>query len=398
MKKKVLFVDDEVMVLQGLQQMLCTMGQEWEFEFAESGADALARMVHEPFDAVVADMRMPSMTGAEFLNEVMRQHPKMVRLIVSEPKDADYTNRCVGSTHDARLKPLSHNDLEGSLQRATMLDRSFQDRHLVELVDKIDRLPSIPDLYFELVEVMHNPEAGIADVGTIIAKDMAMTAKILKLVNSAFFGLQQHVSTPVEATSYLGMDTIRSLVLSLHAFEQYEAVKIEGFSVESLWTHSLETAAAAKLIAAMEGCEKSLVDQAFVAGMLHDLGKLVLASNFAPQYTQVVKLTKSSDKPMAEVEEEIFGVSHAEVGGCLLGFWGLPVPVVEAIALHHQPQEAGSDQFSPLTAVHVANALGHHHGGLFDLGSASVNWGYLEALGLKGRAEQWWKEIKRCKT
>ena len=352
-------------------------------------------MVHEPFDAVVADMRMPTMSGAEFLNEVMRQHPTMVRLIVSDPKDADYTARCVGSTHELLSKPLNPEAVDESIQRAAMLDRAFRDQRLVDLVEKIDRLPSIPELYFELVEVMQNPEAGIAQIGTIIAKDMAMTAKILKLVNSAFFGLQQHVATPGEATNYLGLDTIRALVLSLHAFEQFEAVNIPGFSVEALWSHSLETAALAKLIAALEGMDKSIVDQAFVAGMLHDLGKLVLAANFAPQFGEVVKRAALSLNPSYQEETEVFGVSHAEVGGCLLSFWGLPVPVVEAIASHHQPYKHREQGFTPLTAVHIANGLVHHRGGVSTLRKASLDWGYLEALGLQERPEQWLKELKK---
>ena len=165
------------------------------------------------------------------------------------------------------------------------------------------------------------------------------------------------VVNAAEAASYLGVDVLKSLVLSLHAFSECEATRVKGFSVEALWQHSLQTSAGAKFIAQAERAEPHAVNEAFTAGMLHDVGRMVLAANFPDECNAATDLAASKSICRLEAEREIFGSTHAEAGGYLLGLWGLPVPVVEAIALHHTPSESFSRTFTALTAVHVADVL-----------------------------------------
>jgi len=280
--------------------------------------------------------------------------------------------------------------LKATVGRVSALDAALQNKTLQKLTSQMDRLPSLPSLYIEVVEKLQTPEVTLEDVAVIIAKDIGMTAKILKLVNSAFFGLRRQITGPEEAVAYLGLDTIKALVLSINAFSQFEQCKIGGFSLESLWDHSLNTAAAAKLIALAEHAERKIADEAFIAGMLHDTGKLVLASNFAEQYNDVVRLAQTNKQEVLIVELEVFGATHADVGGYLLGLWGLPVPVVEAIALHHNPGKTTHKTFSPLTAVHAANVLiyeSRQQGNGINAGQIDTN--YLNALGLSDRPDVW---------
>jgi HD-like signal output (HDOD) protein len=185
---------------------------------------------------------------------------------------------------------------------------------------------------------------------------MSMTAQVLKLANSAFFGLQQQLSSPEEAVAYLGLDTIKSLVLSIHAFSQFEKAETGALKIESLWSHSLQVASTAKRISKLEGQDAKTAEEAFTAGLLHDIGKLVLAVNLPNEYAEAVRLAHTGlELPLAE--HQVFGFNHADVGGYLIGLWGLPVPVVEAVALHHCPSRATQPAFSPLTSVHAANVL-----------------------------------------
>ena len=238
--------------------------------------------------------------------------------------------------------------------RAAALEASLDNDRLKQLVSRMDRLPSIPSVYSEIVEKLQQREVRLEEIGAVIAKDIGMTANILKLVNSAFFGLRRQMVDPAEAVTYLGLETVKTLVLSIHAFSQFEGVEMEGFSLSSLWQHSLQTAALARAIAGAEQAEGKLRDESFVAGMLHDAGKVVLAANFAPQYVEAMRLARTNNLELLAAEEQVFGANHAAVGGYLLGLWGLPVPVVEAIALHHNPARSLNRTFSPLTAVHVA--------------------------------------------
>ena len=254
----------------------------------------------------------------------------------------------------------------------------------------MERVPSMPKLYVQIVEVLEDPEVGLDAIGDIISKDPAMTAKILKLVNSSFLGLAREISSPAEAVSQLGAETLKSLVLSVHAFSQFETTALGGFSIEALWRHSQNTAHLAQAIARMEDAEQKIVDEAFVGGLLHDIGKLVLAANFAAEYALILEIGRKGTVPLVAAEENTFGANHADVGGYLLGLWGLPVPVVEAIALHHSPSQCTHKGFSPLTAVHAANALVNFEQApdkVFVSGMLDST--YLSHLGLEDRIETW---------
>jgi HD-like signal output (HDOD) protein len=356
MKKRILFVDDEAMVLQGLQRMLRSMRAEWEMEFVESAEAALRLLEQKPFDVIVSDMRMPRMNGAELLAEVMKRHPTTVRLILSGYADKDLILKCVGSTHQYLAKPCDAESLKATIARASNLEDSLRNERLKSLVCQMNRLPSIPSLYMQVVEKSSRPDASVEEIGAIIGRDIGMTAQVLKLTNSAFFGLSRQFSSAQEAVAYLGLDTIKSLVLSIHAFSQFEKAETGSFKIEPLWSHSMQVASSAKRISKLEGQEAKAMEEAFTAGLLHDIGKLVLAVNLPKEYAEATRLAHSGmELPVAE--HQVFGANHADVGGYLIGLWGLPVPVVEAVALHHSPSRATQPAFSALTSVHAANVL-----------------------------------------
>lgn len=390
MRKRILFVDDELAVLDGLQRMLRPMRAEWDMLFVNSGVKALDLMSQAPCDVIISDMRMPGMNGAELLAEVLKRFPQTVRLMLSGHADRDLVLKCVGATHQYLSKPCRPEDLKAAITRACDLQESLRDQNLRHLMARMERVPSIPGLYIKIVEKLEDPEIPLQEIGDIVAKDIGMTAKILKLVNSSFFGLGREISNPGEAVAYLGVETIKSLVLSVHAFSQFETAPLGVFSIEALWQHSQSTAGLAKAIACMEVAEPKIIEEAFVAGLLHDIGKLILAANFPSQYDQALEMRRAGTLALVTAEENTFGANHAEVGGYLLGLWGLPVPVVEAIALHHSPTQCTHKGFSPLTAVHAANALVNFERPLDTVfASDTMDSNYLGLLGLEGRVETW---------
>jgi HD-like signal output (HDOD) protein len=283
--------------------------------------------------------------------------------------------------------------LKMTVRRAAELERSMKSDTLRQLVTRCVELPSVPAVFSEMVEALQNPETDIETIGAIIVKDGAMTAKILKLVNSAFFGLGHKIADPNEAVAYLGTDTIKSLVLFANAFAEYERIQLEGFSIESLWAHSLVAARAAKMVATHEDAERKLTDEAYVAGLLHDVGKLVFAANLAEDYQKALNLARAKKITLAAAEREIFGADHADIGGYILGLWGLPVPVVEAIALHHRPRKVAQKTFSPLTAVHVGNVLASaEKPSVPNVPVDALDMQYLIELGIKDRFGAWQRE------
>lgn len=352
----VLFVDDEPLVLQGLQRMLRTERQNWTMRFVRSGAEALHVLENEAFDAVVSDLRMPEMNGAELLTQVMGRHPHMVRIVLSGEMDRDLTFKTVHCAHQYLAKPCDADTLKATLGRAFALRRLISDRRLKSLLPRLEVLPSLPALYTEILGEIQAPNSSFQKVGELIARDVAMTAKILQLVNSAFFGLARRVASPQEAVSLLGYDTVKALVLSAKVFSQFELKRIPGLWLDALWRHSLETSLFTRGIGLAEKMPRKAQDEAFTAGILHDLGKLILAQNFPDDYAEALTQSCRQPRPLWEIETECFGASHADLGAYLMGLWGIGDEVVGAIARHHELTGAAAPG-RVAAVVYAANAL-----------------------------------------
>lgn len=388
MKKSILFVDDEPMILQGLQRMLRPLRHEWDMDFVESGGLALQRMEQKNYDVIVSDMRMPGMNGAELLNQVMTLHPKTIRLILSGQSEHELILKCVGSTHQYLAKPCEPEALKATIARATSFQFTCDNERVQALVPRLERLPSLPSIYMELTRLLESPDVSMEEVGALIGRDIGLTARLLKIVNSGFFGLRRELTTPVEAASYLGVEIIKALMLGIHVYNEFKAELGPRFSAERLWQHSLKVGAAAERVAKAEGAGKDVSSQALTAGILHDAGKAVLAANLPGEYSAALRQVQSGEVSELDAERQAFGATHAEVGGYLLGLWGLPVPVVEAIAFHHAPSGSPAEGFTPLTAVHVANAFAGTDGPAGNH-SPDVDEDYLKKTGVENRVAAW---------
>lgn len=369
-----------------LQRMLRPFAPEWEMTFVASGAEALALLEHGTFDVLVTDLGMPAMSGPELLREVQARHPKLVRFVLAAPSEQPLVMACAASTHQFLTRPCEPHELRDAVKRACDMEASIRRENTGRLVARMDQLPSLPAIYTRLLDKMRDPECGIDDIAELVARDISLTARVLKLVNSAFFGLRQQVSSLNEAVNYLGLDTLKALVLSINAFSQFEQKSLGGLSLESLWNHSLLTAGCAKLIAEMETGNARLVDEAFVAAMLHDTGKLVLATNFGADYGAAMAAAGNVPAAAMSAEEIAFGATHADVGGYLFSLWGLPGSIVDAVTWHHDPLGSPETTFGPLACVHAANVWTHAGD---ESASGRLNREYYDRLGLAGRIPDW---------
>ncbi len=388
-KGHLLFVDDEEMILQGLRRTLRAHRGEWEAEFCTSPAAALEALDRKPFDAVISDMRMPGMNGAQFLAEVARRHPQVARIVFSGHSDRELVVSCVDVAHQYLSKPCEPADLLALIRRTLSLREAFQDDGVRRLVSRVEALPTKPDLYLEIVCKLQEPDAEVGGIAGVIERDMAMAAKVLKLVNSAFFGHPRRMSNIAEAVACLGLDAIRTLVLAIDVLDQFRHAGHTSRWLGDMWEHGYHVACAAREIARREGQAQRVVDEAFTGGLLHDAGKLVFAQNFPDEYESCFREACRRGEIPCEVEERYFGASHALVGAYLFGLWGLPAAVVEAVAFHHEPRRGTARGFSALTAVHVADALVHR----LDPGAAGdeelLDTGYLAAEGWTARLADW---------
>jgi len=356
-KRRILFVDDEPMVLKGLQRTLRKMRRDWDMTFAASGREALDVLGKNPMDVIVSDLRMPEMDGGRLLAEVKKQHPNVVRIILSGQLDQEMTLKSVQLAHQSLSKPCDAEVLKHTLAKLFALRDFLSDESVKSIISQIESLPSLPAIYTEIVSEMQSDDPSIKKVGQIISKDISMTAKILQMVNSAFFGLFQKIKSPEQAVMMLGSETIKALVLSVKIFSEFNQKSFAWFKIDALFDHCLAVSLYAKTIIKNENLDQGLINNSLMAGLLHDLGKLILATNFEKSYRQVLAEAQGTGKNQLELEYDAFGTSHAEIGAYLMGLWRVDNAIIEAIAFHHFPAKSMSQKIGLLAAVHVGDAL-----------------------------------------
>jgi putative nucleotidyltransferase with HDIG domain len=394
--KRILFVDDEPRILEGLQRMLRPMRQEWEMAFAPGGETALVMLEAETFDVIVSDMRMPVVDGAALLEAVRVKYPSMLRVILSGYTELEASFRAVPVAHQFLLKPCDPDALRIAIQRATSLLQVLNSNMLKGIVGSLQDLPSVPKAFAELRTALADPEASLERIVKIVERDVAISAKLLQLVNSAFFGVTREVSDVKTAVSYLGISILQNLVLSMEAFRCFQPPKpIPGFSLERFDEHSHLTA---RIAGAMPRRSKT-ADVAVGAALLHDIGKLVMAERAPDHLARAINGAQQERRPLYAIEEELTGVSHAEVGAYLLSLWGLPYPLVEAVAHHHHPNRVPHDQLGVIPVVYLSNLLAHERENKMEENPAlvcdEIDEELVAEVGLADQMDEWREKLER---
>jgi putative nucleotidyltransferase with HDIG domain len=387
--KRILFVDDEVKILEALQRMLRPQRAIWEMAFAAGSEAALGMLEAAPFDVVVSDMRMPGLDGAALLEIVRAKHPNILRIVLSGYTELEASLRAVPVAHQFLLKPCDSRALRIAIERGTSLLETLNSKLLIGMVGSMQELPSLPRTYSELRTALSDPQTSLDRVVHIVEKDVAISAKVLQLVNSAFFGVNHEVSDIKAAVGYLGMNILQNLVLSVEAFRMFKPSKlIPGFSLEEFHLHSQLVAR----IAAGIPAETGLPGATLVAGLLHDVGELVIAERAPDHLIRAIEGSRREGRPLHVVEEALIGVSHAEVGAYLLSLWGLPYPIVEAVAHHHHPGRVPAGKLDMIAVIYAADILAHEQlGGAPESNCSPMNDEFLASLHVAQHLPAWRK-------
>ncbi len=385
---KILFVDDEPEILAGLRNLLRRQRRRWQMTFALGGEAAIQRLAEESFDIVVSDMRMPGIDGIDVLSEVQQRQPNAARIVLSGYADRDMAIKAAIVAHQFLTKPCDADTLTNVLERACNLQQLIGDETIRRIVGRIDHLPVVPQIYHELTGALSNQNTTARKIAEILEQDMAVCAKLLQMVNSAFFRLARQISAIEEAVAYLGVETIRTLVLSAKIFDTVDPeCNLAGLSISALQSHALHVAALSKQIAP-PGQEEA----AFTAAMLHDIGLLILMAGSPQTLNEALKRADKEKRPLYAVEHELYGTSHAEIGAYLLGIWGLPYPVVEAVANHHQPGRVPQQEYDLVATLHTAQQLLREtmpHCRVCQTEAAAEDTSYWQSLHVAGRLEDW---------
>jgi putative nucleotidyltransferase with HDIG domain len=380
-------------VLEQLEACLSELEPAWTCRIATDSVDGLKWLAESRFDGVAAPFSLPDMSGVEFLRRAAEISPATVGMLRASSEDRMRFSRKAGLAPHFLPDFCDAQELAAALQRIFELMRWMSGPAVRGLINRMDNLPAMPAIYARVMRELRAEEPSVEAVGKLISQDPALTARMLQMVNSPVFALGRPVFEPKDAVNFLGAERTKSLILIASLSLHGSLTPCEGFSQESFWQHSLAVATMARELALKELKNSSLADACFTAGLLHDIGKLLFASNLPREYGEAIQVAKTTELSVHEAELKMFGVSHGQLGASLLGSWGLPMPVLEAIAWHEHPRADDAPGFGGVMVVHVANALEYEKRGMAGVaGSPSLQMAYLESLGV-GQKLDWWREL-----
>ena len=351
---RLLFVDDEPRVLDSLRRQLFSRRTEWEFHYATSGEAALDTLARADFDVVITDIRMPGMDGASLLEEVRNRYPGTIRIVLSGHCDSEAAARALSIAHRYLSKPCDATTIKTTLEQALELRSALDEPKLRTLLHRVGDLPHPPEVCTELERALADPEPSFEHIGSIVSRDPALVARVLQFANSAYFSGSESTSGIDAAIARLGTTVLKSLVVSTLLRDRFTTKDaVPGFDVRIEQRHAMLTGAIARDL----GRSMGFGDQAFTAALLHDVGKLVLAARLPEEYANVIRQSHRLGLPLAQLERDFLGATHASVAAYLLALWGLPMELVEAVRRHHDPVTTVPTPLDLPGAVLVANHL-----------------------------------------
>ncbi|MBF0171238.1 MAG: HDOD domain-containing protein [Nitrospinae bacterium] len=379
-------IDDKTMA----SDCLPLHAKGFDIDVLPDGREALIALKSHAYHGIIAGMDIPEMDTVRFFSLVRDKIPQSLRIALLRPDERNRVIDVFGLVHQFIDAPCDPKTTVEGLRRTCLRYGMLTDLNLRRIVADMTVIPSYPSLYFALLDELAHPHDDLSRIGAVVSQDVGLTARIMRLINAPFFGLVRHINDPAEAVAYLGIETVKGLVLSTHVFSRYEQALLPGFSVERVWAQSLQVALCARELATDAGLPKETREMAFLAGILHDIGLIMTAANHPDDYRSISRLTKSEGMTTFEAERSVMGVSHEQVGAMILGSWGLPPDVVDAVLYHHVPS-AAPDEFRDnpiLRLVHVADAI--VDSGAKTRGEASdFDQPFLASMGASADTDRW---------
>lgn len=349
--KKILIVDDDINIRSSLSDAF--LDTDYEIITRENGLAALEFLKSATVDLVISDMRMPEIDGYELLSKIKEKYPKVIRIImVDSAEEASVFKVILQNTAKfCILKPWNNEKVLEYIGQIFETEEILNSNDLLHLINNIEKLPTIDSSYQKILHMIERD----ADTGAIsaeIEKDFAISTKLLQLANSAYYGLR--TGSVKHATVYLGLQNLKSLIYSTSILNTFNSASAQDQQkVNDLWSHAILTSKLLHYIYEVFMIKK-LPEAAYSAGLLHNIGTLILINNRIEDYTTVINKARIKSLDLLDVEREAFHVTHQEAGGYLASWWKLPFPIVEAALYHHRPLDAGVLNKEVIAAVHLA--------------------------------------------
>jgi HD-like signal output (HDOD) protein len=388
-KKRIITVSASKALSSDLEFSTVLNASEYDIETVSSGNLALALIKEKGCDLVLAELRLPDLSGTELLKTVSEICPNAIRVLICEASQKDEAIKGAAYVHRNVVLPIDVAGVRNLLKNVFGLRTLLPNDSICRRIASVSTLPSPPAMYEQIVAELRSDRASVRRIATLVGKDVGIAAKILQLVNSAYFGLPFQVESIARAIDLLGLNAVQDIVLAAGVFTQFHNPKMKGISVDDVYRRGIDVGAKARLIANCVGLSAREVEESLTAGLLHDVGKLLMMTRFEKELAESMALSERGGMSLDAAQQQVIGASDAQMGAYLLSVWGIAVPIVEAVALHSAPEKAQTVAFTPLTAVHLAWAFDRdERNRCRDERDSALDFAYLRRLNLDSQVPQ----------
>jgi len=382
-----MFVDDDPMVVRGLARAISTMGVKMNISVRTSAQEALQALEKEVVDVIVTDLYMPNIDGTALLNEVRSRYPAVLRFVLSGEAKPEVMMEAARLAHQYLSKPCDTAKLHQSIVETMARFSMIKMPEVAKTISQLEGVPSRQASLAEFLRLLNDNTVPLEQIATSLKKDPALSARLLKMANSPYFGHSGSIESLDDAIGLLGMDMIVSMAATHKLFSVTPPPLSSNMNLDTLWEHCVFVSTLVRQLGYKLKVPNAVSREAGTAALLHDIGKLVLAYA-APRAIAAAQTRAAADHmPGWQAEYYVLGNHHAEIGGCLLKLWGLPTSVVEAVAMHHTPHRSGEENIGPVTLVHIADALAHARNK--DGATVCLDTAHLKALNLPENLDYW---------
>jgi HD-like signal output (HDOD) protein len=388
MNRSIYIVDDQPEVLEIAVAIVKNVMPGAVATGFDNPLSALAAIKASPPDLILSDQLMPEMPGSRMLEEARVMAPRTLRIMMSGFVPLDQLT-VITSAHQYVAKPFDVPQLKKMLERTFAARDRVQDEKLQTVVASLRSLPSLPQVHHTLLMELENNKGATGVIGQMVARDAGLSAKVLQLANSPLFGRDYIVSSPAEAVFCLGTGLVTAIVLSQSLFKHYRAHAHPEFSLEQVWHHCWETATLAQCYCREHQLPRQEREEAFLAGLLHETGRLILIANFPEQYSQACQAARKAQTPLGPHLREVFPAAPCEIAAFLLDLWGMPDSVVAAISKLEEPEKEKAAGFTVVSALYFADQVASRENPPDPFPPAEWNAAYPRSLGLPEEFKQW---------
>jgi len=340
-----------------LKKSMKDFKQDHVFLFFENENEVWDAVEDKEIDVIFAEIFMEDFDGLQFFESMRKEHPEIIRILLIDQHDESFVLKAYDCAHQLLDKMTTPNELMYTIDRALRLGKLLANEDLRRIISGLDSLPVMSDTYLRLIRAIQSPHTSFKEIGKIISEDASLTAKILQIANSPIYASHEKITNPMQAAVLLGINTIKALIIFVAVFSRSNTGSILKRDIKKeIENHSFRVAEKSREVIAQLSCDKETIDSVFICGLLHDFGKIILLE-IKEEYINMLKTVKDINSTILERERDLFGTTHTEIGAYLLGLWGLPDSIIEAVGNHHNPIQVDEEFVAVVAALHIANVL-----------------------------------------